>query len=121
MCCAYVYSYNHLLSNNADFYIHTYVGSDRPEITQLYSHVKQEVSPNWFDFGVQLLNTEQARKLKTIKVDYPGDSEKCCAELFNYWLQVDTSASWDKLITALQRIDYVVLADRIRAMTSECM
>ena len=96
-----------------------YVGSDRPEITQLHSHVKWEVSPNWYDLGVQLLNTEQAKKLKTIKVDHPGDSEKCCTELFAYWLQVDTNASWDKLIIALQQIDYVVLADRIRAMTSE--
>ena len=77
------------------------------------------MSPNWYDLGVQLLNTEQAKKLKTIEANNPGNVEKCCTELFDYWLQVDTNASWDKLITALQRIDYVVLAGRIRAMASE--
>ena len=119
MCCVFVYIYNHSLSNTAYFYIHTNVGSDRPEVTQLHSHVKCEVSPNWYDLGVQLLNTEQARKLRTIEINHPGNAEKCCVELFNYWLQVDTNASWDKLITALQQIDYGVLADRIRAMTLE--
>ena len=77
------------------------------------------MSPNWYDLGLQLLNTEQAKKLKTIKTDHPGDSEKCCIEMFEYWLQVDSNASWDKLLRALIQIDYVMLADRIRAMTSE--
>ena len=77
------------------------------------------MSPNWYDLGVQLLNTEQAKKLKAIQANNPGNVEKCCTELFDYWLQVDTNANWDKLITALQQIDYVVLADRIRAMTLE--
>ena len=75
--------------------------------------------PLWFDLGLHLLNFEQARNLKTIKADYLGDSEKCCTAMFKYWLQVDTNASWDKLITALERMDQVAFATRIRAMTSE--
>ena len=98
-----------------------YVGSDQPEITDLHSYVKQEVSPKWYNLGVQLLNPEQAKKLDIIQADHPGDSETCCTAMFKYWLQVDTNASWDKLITALQKADYVVLANKIRRMISEGM
>ena len=97
----------------------TYIGSDQPKISELHDLVKVKVSPLWKDLGIQLLSTEQACKLDVIQVDHPGDSEKCCTAMFNYWLQVDTTASWDKLITALQHIGHDVLADKIRKMTSE--
>ena len=100
-------------------FLPTYVGSDRPNISELHNYVRVEVSPRWNDLGVQLLDAEQAKKLDVIKADHPGDSEKCCTALFNYWLQVDTTASWNKLITALQHIGHDVLAERIRLMTSE--
>ena len=95
-----------------------YVGSDRPEIHQLYKHVKVEVSPQWYELGVLLLNADEVKQLKVIQSDHPGDSGKCCAAMFDYWLQVDTTASWDKLITALQNIHHGVLADKIKQMTS---
>ena len=98
--------------------LHTYVGTDRPKISELHNYIKVEVSPKWKDLGIQLLNAEQAKKLDVIQTDHPGDSEKCCTAMFNYWLQVDTTASWDKLITALQCISHDVLADTIKKMTS---
>ena len=66
-----------------------------------------------------MLNAEQAKKLDVFQADHPGESEKCCTAMFNYWLQVDTTASWNKLIIALQHIGHDVLADKIRKMTSE--
>ena len=96
-----------------------YVGSDQPKIPELHDLVKVKVSPQWKDLGNQLLSTEQACKLDVIQADHPGDSEKCCTIMFHYWLQVDTTASWDKLITALQHIGHDVLADKIRKMTLE--
>ena len=100
-----------------------YVGSDRPEISELHKHVKKEVSTRWYDLGVQLLghDREHVNQLKIIKYNNPSDSEKCCVELFEYWLQVDTTASWNKLITALRHVDYGVLASRIKSMTSKGM
>ena len=97
----------------------TYIGTDKPEISELHNHVKLEVSPKWKDLGIQLLNAEQAKKLDVIQANHPGDTEKCCTAMFNYWLQVDITASWDKLITALQRIGHDVLANKIKKMTSE--
>ena len=82
----------------------------------MHDHVKVEVSPQWKDLGIQLLNAEQSKKLDVIEVDHPRDSEKCCTAMFKYWLQVDTTASWDKLIAALQHIGHDVLADKIKTM-----
>ena len=70
---------------------------------------------------MQLLDHEQVKQLQIIQYNNPRDSEKCCVELFEYWLQVDTTASWNKLITALQLVDYGVLASRIKSMTSKGM
>ena len=39
--------------------------------------------------------------------------------MFNYWLDVDKTASWDKLIAALKHISQVALAEKIKAMTSK--
>ena len=67
---------------------------------------------------MQLLNGEQMKKLNVIQADHPGDSEKCCTALFNYWLQVDTAASWDKLIIALNHIGQDALASTIKRKTT---
>ena len=37
--------------------------------------------------------------------------------MFNYWLKVDKTASWDQLITALRHVHHVTLAEKIKAMT----
>ena len=68
-----------------------------------------------------MLNSEQVKRLKVIRADHPRSSEECCTAMFDYWLQVDTNASWDKLITALQSVQHEVLAAKIiRLLTSEC-
>ena len=121
-----VHSYVHVLmynrcyiSNHICVYTYVYVGSDRPQISELCEYVRIDVAPQWYDLGMQLLNGEQAKKLNVIQSDHPGDSEKCCTAMFNYWLQVDTTASWDKLIMALIHIGKHVLADTIKKMTTE--
>ena len=95
-----------------------YIGTDRPKMSELHKYVITQVSSKWKDLGIQLLNSEQVKKLYIIEKDYPGDTHRCCTTMFNYWLQVDTTASWDKLITALQCISHDVLADKIKKMTS---
>lgn len=88
----------------------------------MHNYIKVEVTPKWKELGIQLLNEEHIKQLDVIETDYPagsGESEKRCLELFKYWLQVDTNASWNKLIAALENIHHDVLADKIRNMTSE--
>ena len=90
------------------------VGTDELNIRLLNIHVRDKVAPKWFDLGVQLLSSEQSEKLDTIRQDFPTDTNMCCTEMFKYWLDVDSEASWIKLIAALKQIDYHALAENIR-------
>ena len=72
------------------------------------------IAPHWSNLGVQLLEEKYANKLKIIQTDYPADAERCCTEMFNHWLNVDTKASWDKLIDALEQIGQNSLAEKIK-------
>ena len=89
------------------------VGTDTPTIRLLNNHVRGDIAPRWYDLGIQLLNEEQCAKLNIIKDNHPQDAEKCCTEMFEYWLRVDVDASWNKLITALKMIDEIALAEKI--------
>ena len=73
-----------------------------------------KIAPHWNYLGIQLLQEKYVYKLKIIKENYHGDIERCCAEMFKYWLDVDTKASWDKLIDALERIEQNALAETIK-------
>ena len=52
--------------------------------------------------------------LDVIEENHRYDVKTCCTEMFKYWLSVDTKASWNKLIEALEMIDENALAEKIR-------
>ena len=52
--------------------------------------------------------------LDFIEGNYHHDVKTCCSEMFKYWLIVDTKASWNKLIEALEMIDEIALAEKIK-------
>jgi len=58
---------------------------------------------------------EHVDKLDVIRHNNPVDAEACCTEMFKFWLQEDTAASWTKLVRALRSpaVDQLVLADEI--------
>ena len=45
-----------------------------------------------------------------IEGNHPQNVERCCTEMFEYWLRVDPRASWKKLIKALEEIKENALA-----------
>ena len=63
---------------------------------------------------MQLLEDKYVNKLKIIQADYPTDLERCCTKMFNYWLEIDAKASWNKLIYALKQIGLNALAEKIK-------
>ena len=71
----------------------------------------KEFASNWHSLGLQLLDINQ---LDIIQKNYPTDTERCCTEMLKYWLNVDTEASWDKLINALEQIGQNSLAQKIK-------
>jgi len=74
---------------------------DKPTLDQLNQTVLAKVSPNWYDFGVQLLSPKHVDMLHTIRQNNPKDTETCCAEMFKLWLK-DSTATWTRLVCALK-------------------
>ena len=52
-------------------------------------------------------------QLDIIRENNPTNAQACCTEMFKYWLEVDTIASWSKLINALKHINKNTLAESI--------
>ena len=75
---------------------------------------RNRIAPHWHDLGLQLLQGEYTNMLAVIQANHSNKVEVCCGEMFQYWLQVDTDANWNKLIDALERIDQNATAAKIR-------
>ena len=87
-------------------YIVVLKGSDTPTLNEIINYkIRDQVTVEWHELGVQLLPDDLQVQLDIIRKNNPGDAKACCTEMFQYWLQVDTKASWNKLIEALRRID----------------
>ena len=94
--------------------------NDRPLQKDLSTHVVDSVATNWKALGEMLLNPDlvDKKQLEIIEENSPRDVKKCCKQMFTRWLETDTSASWKKLIAALQSpgIQLNYLAENIQKM-----
>ena len=94
-----------------------YTGTDKPTLRLLIKYCRDKVAPHWYDFGIWLLENECVDKLNIIEKHHPGDVERCCTEMFNYWLKIDNEASWNKIVDALEGIGQDVAAKKIKDLT----
>ena len=94
--------------------IFLYIGTDKPTIKLLNSHVKDKIASKLQDLGTELLNEEQCTQLSIIEENHSQNVERCCIEMFWYWLNADLQASWNKLIYALEQINENALAMNIK-------
>ena len=86
-----------------------------PTLRQIHDIVKPEVSgvtARWYDLGVQLLD-EDAGVLDTIQTNHPTDASVCCNQMFKKWLQMQSKANWNQLITALIKINLNAVAESV--------
>ena len=97
------------------------VGTDRPALKYLYRHVRADITGKWHDIGVELFDAEDESVLNTIRVNYPGDADKCTAEMLQSWRDRQSDASWNMLIQAFRApsIKLEVLASKIENMLSK--
>ena len=66
----------------------------------------------WERFGVSLgINYSEIQK---IKVHCQNQVDYCKLELFNYWLNYDTTATWQKVLDTLSKVKKNRLIAKIR-------
>ena len=66
----------------------------------------------WKSLGTEL--EISPAKIKEIDVNNRGQVKECKHDMVQFWLESDTSCSWNKLIDALISNDQSVLAEEIR-------
>ena len=88
------------------------IGFEIPTVKEFNNYIRDRVATDWYDLGVQLGIPYQ--QLNIIQINNPGNIQMCCTRMFQHWLQVDTTANWNKLIKALEDINHNALAETIR-------
>ena len=90
----------------------------RPTKQELLDFVVPHVASRWYVLGLKLLKEYQESHLDAIKLNHAGDNQMCCIEMFWYWLNANTDASWQKLIEALRSpvIELPAVADDLEKM-----
>ena len=82
-------------------FIRTYFFSvANPLLEDLYRHITPRYAADWIVIGT-LLGLPSG-ELKAIAAGDPTNVKRCCNLMFKKWLETDSTASWDKLLTVLE-------------------
>ena len=73
--------------------------STTPTQQELQQYVTPQYAAGWREIGVELGLSDA--KLRFIKQDHPHRIKECCNEMFSEWLRVETTATWEKLFSAI--------------------
>ena len=70
-----------------------------PSLKDLYQHITPRYATRWKVIGTLLgLPIEM---LHITEANYPNDVEQCCKQMLLQWLEMNPTASWGKLFTAI--------------------
>ena len=87
---------------------------DRPTLRQLNEimRIKDiEIASKWYDLGLELPVSNS--KLKLIELDRSSEINTRFRLMFQEWLDTTPNASWQQLVTALNKIEMKTAADAI--------
>ena len=71
-----------------------------PQLKDLHSYIIPYYAAHWRVIGT-LLGLSSGT-LDIIKYDNRDKARPCCHAVFEEWLEVDTSASWNRLLSVIQ-------------------
>ena len=71
-----------------------------PKPKDLYQHVTPHYAADWIEIGTQL--GLPIGELRAIEAGYPTNVKWCCNRMLEKWLEMDPTASWGKLFTAIE-------------------
>jgi len=87
---------------NVVVYLFSNTVYSRPTIKLLQSSkIITAIGPKWYELGIALLDDDQLIHLKSIKADH-NEATRCCTEMFIYWLESHSKATWYQLAEALK-------------------
>ena len=104
--------------NDSYYYVYAYVGSGHPTGKDISTCVIPHIPPDkWEDLGLQLLDGDTgSTELSHIKASNPDTSQRCKV-MFDKWL-CKRNATWNELITALEKVHLTFLADNVKKILS---
>ena len=77
-----------------------YIVNTTPLLKDLYQHITPQYATEWKVIGT-LLDLPSG-ELKAIEAGYPTNVKWCCNQMLEKWLEVDTTASWKKLLIVIE-------------------
>ena len=94
----------------------------KPKLAELLNRVVPQAADKWEKICVQLIGDEHRHIVSTIRRDGHG-SEDCCHKMFDEWLQLYPSATWQDIINALQSgsVRKIALAEELIEYISTCV
>ena len=72
----------------------------RPSLQDLQNHFTAQCAGQWRVIGTQVGLSTGA--LDIIEYDNCNEAFPCCNAMFELWLELDTTATWDKLFAAIE-------------------
>ena len=73
----------------------------------------------WYNLGLQL--EIEDKELEVIEENNRGDSDVCKRKMFQAWLRITPSPSYQQLVEALQTVGEISEADRLSKKYSKIM
>ena len=77
-----------------------YTAASTPQLKDLHNHITPHYAAHWRAIGTVL--GLPSGTLEIIKYDNRDKAEPCCDAVLEEWLEVDPSASWNKLLSIIQ-------------------
>ena len=71
-----------------------------PSLRDLYQYITPQYAADWNVIGI-LLGLPSGT-LDIIEHDHVHKATHCCNAMLKKWLEMDTTASWEKLFTAIE-------------------
>ena len=71
-----------------------------PLLKDLYKHVTPQYAADWKVMGT-LLGLPSGR-LQAIEAGWPTNVKQCCNQMWEKWLQMDITPSWEKLFSVIE-------------------
>lgn len=83
-----------------------FLGDDRPEAIDTNRYVIPHCAAEWRELGEAIgISPSQ---LNIINVDHPNSCEERCKVVLRKWVEQDPSATWGKLVDAVNTIHHKV-------------